>query len=223
MHQSTVPWAGRTWTECTTQLCTFTPSHTTCPLRVNGRAGAWSWAPFHCPVLSSPFPSRMLTVAPSCLPRKQHRAETTFPSTDLAFHLCLREEKISAFGCQHGPWAQAWGRPASRSATGRCRLPCERGKASVLCLISSSCGYFCSAFPPAVVPGWAQVQLDQIYLTPLSPCFSEVKLYLLEMDWRDSHSLSCFIEYITSLDLLSRKWNELTMSGWPSRKWITIL
>lgn len=43
------------------------------------------------------------------------------------------------------------------------------------------------------------------------------------MDGRDNHSLSCFIQYITSLDLLSRKWNELTMSGWPSGKWITIL
>lgn len=32
------------------------------------------------------------------------------------------------------------------------------------------------------------------------------------MDGRDNHSLSCFIQYITSLDLLSRKWNELTMS-----------
>lgn len=33
---------------------------------------------------------------------------------------------------------------------------------SVLWPICSSCGYFCNAFPPAVVPGWAQVQLDQI-------------------------------------------------------------
>lgn len=85
----------------------------------------------HGTTLSSPFPSRMLTAVPSCLPsiRRQHRAETTCPQAVPAFHPCLREERIEACECQHGPWAQAWDKPASCSATESPCLPCEHDKA----------------------------------------------------------------------------------------------
>jgi len=61
---------------------------------------------------------------------------------------------------------------------------------------------------------WDQYKYGWItWLNLLSLSSSVVKSYLLEMDGRSGHLLSCFIEYITSLDPLSRKLNELTMSG----------
>jgi len=166
--------------------------------------------------ISSPFPGRVPTVAPA-------------PAGSVGRnHLPLGSASGSSLfegGQDFGPGvsAQPLGTGMGQTSQLHQPQPPKHPSISVLWPVSGSRGYFCCAFPPAAVRGWAQAQFDQIELPPLSPRSAEVKWCLVEMDWRDSHSLSCFTEYITSLDLLSRKSNELTVSGWPSGRWITIL
>lgn len=136
---------------------------------------------------------------------------------------CLREKGISACGCQHSPWGRAWDLPNLQPL-------CQPSLVSVAGLDPGTGTLWpishhvdASAVHPLQLLSLDELRYSGIRSSHLLslPLPRREKSYLLEMDWRDSLSLSCFIEYITSLDLLSGKWNELTVSGWPSGQWIT--
>lgn len=112
---------------------------------------------------------------------------------------CSREKGISGCGGQHSPWGQAWDCPQP----GECGMAGSRHWDTDTSLTDVDV----SAVHSLQLLSLDELRYRGIRLSHLLslPLPQRGKSHLLEMDWRDSPSLSCFIEYITSLDVLSGK------------------